>query len=111
MEIPEISKIQRVVWNEENIPRPECGNRINKENPNWGKSGNEKFRNLNGNLQGSFTNKIKESGEKISGTESMIEEMDTSVEENVKSNKKKSWQEHWENFLIFKYRGRRRNIG
>ena len=52
--------------------------------------------------QGSFTNKIKETEEKISGTEGMIKEMDTSVKENIKSNKeKKSWQRTLRKCFVF----------
>ena len=61
--------------------RPENGNQIDEENPNWENSGNEKFKNL------SRKYRIQEMEERISGTEGTTEEIDTSVKESVKSKK------------------------
>jgi hypothetical protein len=55
--------------------------RINKENPTWGKSGDKK------NSEASFTNSIQEIEERISGIEEMFKEVHTLVKVNVKFKK------------------------
>ena len=60
--------------NKQNCLRLENGNRINKENSNWGNSGKEKLEMQTGTT--SFTNRIQEIEERISDTEGKIEERD-----------------------------------
>ena len=74
---------------EEHSSRPESGNRINKENR--GKSGKEKFRNLNRNLRGKpHQTEYKMWKRKSSGTEGIIQQIHNSLKENVKCKKKKN---------------------
>jgi hypothetical protein len=76
-------KTQTVEGNEWKSSRFEGRNRIKKENPNWGRYGNEKFRNSKRNLtlEASLINRIQEIEKRILGTE----EMDVLVKEDVKS--------------------------
>lgn len=70
---------QTVKWNDENSSRLEGRKKNTEENPNWGKTRNEKFRNSNKPLEVNFTNRVKEKEVKISKSGDNIEEIDTSV--------------------------------
>lgn len=63
---------QRMKGNKQHSSRPEIENRINKENTNWKKHGNEIFKNLNSNLKWNVR-------DKISLIEGRIEEMAPTV--------------------------------
>lgn len=60
-------------------------NKITTENPNWSKTGNEKFRSSTKTSEASLTNRVQKIKERISDIEDIIEEKNTSVKENVKS--------------------------
>lgn len=76
-----LKKRQKVEGNERNSSRSESRRRINKENPNLWKSEIKHFRNLNESYP--HQKNIRQE-ERISGTEEIIEEMDSSIRKIVK---------------------------
>lgn len=72
-------------WTE--CSKHKSGNGINKENPNWGENGTEKFGNSERNLRSKLHHRIQEMEGWILDIKDKIEEMETSVKENVKSKK------------------------
>ena len=69
----EIYENTTVEGNKQNSSRSESRNRINKENPNWRRSGNENSGTQTGTSEASLTNRIQEIKERISGIEKKID--------------------------------------
>lgn len=70
---------QTVKWNDENSSRHEGRKKNTEENPNCGKTKNEKFRNSSKPLEVNFTNRVGEKEVKISKSGDNIEEIDASA--------------------------------
>ena len=72
--------------NEENSSSPESGRRINNENLNWGKSGNENFSNINWNLRDKFHQENeRDKKENLRHWGSNRKKNNSLINENVKS--------------------------
>ena len=69
-------KPQTVEENKYICPIPQNGNKVNKENTNWGNSENENLGIQTGTTKESFINKVQEMEDRISGIEDPLKEMD-----------------------------------
>jgi hypothetical protein len=84
--------------NKQNSSRNENRNRTTKENLNPDKSGVKTLGSQTKTSKASLTNSAEEMGDRFSGTEDKIEEMNTLVKENVKSGttQAQNIQEMWD---------------